>query len=542
MGDRAFTVLALAPVFLIAVALFGILSPMVWRGAGAVFFQGTVEFRRMQMERYDRGSSAELEHELAARAEARRPAYEILDRFRRGIDTSGLEKEARQVFSRFTDELDYRDTPADTRRELRRRARRLRNDLVQAFETTDSAEALRFLDSVLASGSDPDLADTAAEGFFDLARRYRAIVAEVDLTRRREYAEALDEVQGAVTRLLGPRPEEPRPPLAQNQYGATRWDEALRHLDDILFAETWEIREPGQPMEKVRTPRSQQFAGTSLEPLFPLIEENLDEMLLPRFTSYWGYFVDDSTPGHFFGGAGPEILGTIVLTLLAILLAFPLGVISAAYLVEVAGDNWVVNLIRMCINTLAGVPSIVFGLFGLAFVVLWLFPRIGLRGEPCALAAAITLAVLILPVIIRASEEAIRAVPPTYKEASLALGASRFRCFVTVQLPAALPGILTGVILSMSRAAGETAPILFTGAVALGPVLELGGWPPLAWLFKPTRALSYGSYDIAVGDRLAALVPHQQFGMVMTLVGLVLLLNLTAIVIRSRISRKLRGQ
>jgi phosphate transport system permease protein len=94
----------------------------------------------------------------------------------------------------------------------------------------------------------------------------------------------------------------------------------------------------------------------------------------------------------------------------------------------------------------------------------------------------------------------------------------------------------------MSRAAGETAPILFTGAVALGPVLNVAEWPPLGWLFKPTRALSYGSYDIAVGDRLAALVPHQQFGMVMTLVGLVLLLNLSAIIIRSRISRKLRGQ
>ena len=143
-----------------------------------------------------------------------------------------------------------------------------------------------------------------------------------------------------------------------------------------------------------------------------------------------------------------------------------MGIVSASYLVEYGGDTLVIRIIRTCINTLAGVPSIVFGLFGLAFFVL-------LFGRPCILAAAMTLAVLSLPVMIRASEEAIRAVPTTYKEASLALGAGRFRTFMTVTFPAALPGILTGMILSLSRAAGETAPILFTGAVFLGPLPRL---------------------------------------------------------------------
>jgi phosphate transport system permease protein len=190
------------------------------------------------------------------------------------------------------------------------------------------------------------------------------------------------------------------------------------------------------------------------------------------------------------------------------------------------------------------VPSVVFGLFGLALFVLVL-----LDGRQCVLAASLTLAVLILPVIIRASEEAIRSVPPAYKEAALALGASRLRCFLTVQLPAAMPGILTGLILSMSRAAGETAPILFTGAVAVGSALKVfrGDWVanPLAtadWLFQSTRALSYGGYDLAVNDKVAAMVPHQQYGMVTTLVALVLLLNVAAILLRWRISRKLRGQ
>jgi phosphate transport system permease protein len=230
---------------------------------------------------------------------------------------------------------------------------------------------------------------------------------------------------------------------------------------------------------------------------------------------------------------GPEILGTLLLTLLAMVIVFPLGVISAAYLVECASDNIAVRIIRMCINTLAGVPSVVFGLFGLAFFVLFFIPLFGGPSKPCILAASLTLAVLTLPVMIRASEEAIRAVPQTYKEASLGLGAGKFRTFVKVTLPVALPGILTGVILSLSRVAGETAPILFTGAVALGPLPKS--------LLDQTRTLSYGSYDIAVGDRLAMMVPHKQYGMVVTLVLLVLCLNAVAIILRARVFKKLHG-
>ena len=225
------------------------------------------------------------------------------------------------------------------------------------------------------------------------------------------------------------------------------------------------------------------------------------------------------------------MLGTLLLTLLAMCFSIPLGVISAAYLVEYAGDNVVVKIIRVCINTLAGVPSIVYGLFGLAFFVTYV------TKQPCILSASMTLALLVLPVIIRASEEAIRAVPQTYREAAMGLGAGKFRSFLTVTLPAAGPGILTGIILSLSRAAGETAPILFAGAVALGPIPNFTG----KWWLQPTRALSYGCHDITVGDRLAMMVPHKQFGMVMTLIGLVLCLNIVAIVIRSRMSKKLKG-
>ncbi|MFZ9012089.1 MAG: phosphate ABC transporter permease PstA, partial [Anaerohalosphaeraceae bacterium] len=253
--------------------------------------------------------------------------------------------------------------------------------------------------------------------------------------------------------------------------------------------------------------------------------------LKPRFTIYWQYFIDDSTPGHYFGGVGPEVLGTLMLTMLSMCFAVPLGIISAAYLVEYAGDNSIVKLIRICINTLAGVPSIVYGLFGMAFFVSYL------TKHPGILSASMTLALLVLPVIIRASEEAIRGVPQTYREAAMGLGAGKFRSFLTVTLPAAGPGILTGIILSLSRAAGETAPILFAGAAALAPLPDFTG----KWWLQETRALSYGCHDITVGDKLAMMVPHNRYGMVMTLIVLVLCLNIIAIVIRSKMSKKLKG-
>jgi phosphate transport system permease protein len=257
-------------------------------------------------------------------------------------------------------------------------------------------------------------------------------------------------------------------------------------------------------------------------------------MLEPKPTFYWRYFLDDSTPGHYFGGIGPEILGTLLLTLLSMIFVVPFGVVSAAYLTECTREGPVIRIIRMCINTLAGVPSIVFGLFGVAFFVLFFIPLFGGPSQPCILAGSMTLAVLTLPVMIRSSEEAIRTVPQTYKEASLALGASGFRTFVMVTLPAALPGILTGVILSLSRVAGETAPILFTAGITVGPVPKS--------IFQTTRTLSYGSWDMAVGDKLSAQVPHNQFGMVVTLVLLILCMNGLAIILRSRIFKHLKGQ
>jgi len=531
--DKAFTCLTGTSVMLLTSVLLIVLGPMVWRGAKAVMFKDTVEFRKMQLDLYNRGNPENLNIEVAETENFRTVVYETIDEFKHGIDAEELTDKAKQIYRQFGKELRYKGITGQQYQKIRSLARNLRDRLQAAFESNDKNIIKENIDYVLQYRTNEYFVDTAAAEFFTLAEDFQKSIENIDLNKRQQYAASLKQVEETIFRLLGPKPDDPLPALTMERYGATRWDLAEKLLGKLLWSEQWIQKQAGQPLVKIHISRAEEFAGTKLEPLFGYVENNLDNMLKPEFRFYWRYFIDDSTPGHYFGGVGPEILGTLLLTLLAMLFVFPLGVISAAYLVECASDNIAVRVIRMCVNTLAGVPSIVFGLFGLAFFVLFFIPLFGGPSKPCILAASLTLAVLTLPVMIRASEEAIRSVPQAYKEASLGLGASSFRTFVKVTLPAALPGILTGLILSLSRVAGETAPILFTGAVALGPLPKS--------LFDPTRTLSYGSYDIAVGDRLAMMVPHNQYGMVVTLVLLILCLNALAIVLRARVFRKLRG-
>jgi phosphate transport system permease protein len=214
------------------------------------------------------------------------------------------------------------------------------------------------------------------------------------------------------------------------------------------------------------------------------------------------------------------------------LFALPMGIIAAIYLAEYAREGRVVGFLRTCISTLAGVPSIVFGLFGLAFFI----NAVGVSDSKSVLVGSLTLALLILPTVIRAAEEAIRAVPLTYKEAALSLGAGRWHAVVTIILPASLPGILTGAVISMGRAAGETAPIIFTAAVSVGRPLRA-----LETFTQPTPALSWNIYNLATEHAAVEEIRHVQYGMVLVLVALVLLLNLTAIILRARISKRLRA-
>jgi phosphate transport system permease protein len=215
----------------------------------------------------------------------------------------------------------------------------------------------------------------------------------------------------------------------------------------------------------------------------------------------------------------PAIIGTFYLTLGTALFSVPLGVAAAIYLSEYAGDNWITRTIRIAIINLSGIPSVVYGLFGLGLFVLFL------KFGTSILSASLTLSIMTLPVIISTAEEALRSVPQSFRTVSISLGATRWQTIRRIVLPEALPGIITGIILGLERAAGETAPILFTGAAFFLPRL-----PGSA--FDATMALPYHLFVISTQ---VPEMPFQiQYGTALVLIAFVLGMNLIAPFIRSR--------
>ncbi|MCX6562466.1 MAG: phosphate ABC transporter permease PstA [Candidatus Aminicenantes bacterium] len=223
------------------------------------------------------------------------------------------------------------------------------------------------------------------------------------------------------------------------------------------------------------------------------------------------------------GGIFPAILGTFVLVLTSIAFALPIGVMAAVYLSEYAKDNVLTRIINLAIINLAGVSSVVFGLFGLSLFVVFL--RFGVS----IISGALTLGIMTLPVIITTTREALRAVPKSYREVSFSLGASRWQTIRHSVLPFATPGILTGAILSIGRVAGETAPILFTVAAFYLPKL------PHA-LGDQVMALPYHLYIATT--QIPGVPENYRYGTALVLIGLVLVMNIAAARIRSRFRRK----
>lgn len=241
----------------------------------------------------------------------------------------------------------------------------------------------------------------------------------------------------------------------------------------------------------------------------------------------WTFLTQPPMDSMTKGGILPCIVGTLCLSVGAIITAMPVGIASAVYLNEYARPGRTLRLIRLGINNLAGVPSVVFGLFGLAFFVVILKMGVSI------IAGALTLGAMSLPVIIGATEEALKAVPDTYREASLGLGATKWQTIWRVVLPSALPGILTGAILGISRAAGETAPIMFTGAVFFTPILPTS-------IFDEVMALPYHIYVLATAGTEIEATRHLQYGTSLVLIALVLGMNLIAIIYRSRLRRRMQ--
>ena len=239
----------------------------------------------------------------------------------------------------------------------------------------------------------------------------------------------------------------------------------------------------------------------------------------------WEFLTSMPDDGMTGGGILPAIVGTICLSVGSMIFAFPIGVLSGIYLNEYAGNGKIIRFIRMMTNNLSAIPSIVFGLFGMALFVN------GLGFGDSILAGSLTLGILVLPVVIRTTEEALKQVDDSYRHGSLALGASKLQTIFKVVLPMAMPNVLTGLILSLGRVSGETAPILFTVAAYFLPKLPTS-------IFDQVMALPYHLYVLSTSGTDIEASRSMAFGTAFVLVMIVLILNLIANALRRYFSKK----
>jgi phosphate transport system permease protein len=267
---------------------------------------------------------------------------------------------------------------------------------------------------------------------------------------------------------------------------------------------------------------------------------------------FWEFVSGNPRESNTEGGVFPAIFGTVLMVLIMSVAVVPFGVLAALYLREYARQGVLVRTVRIAVNSLAGVPSIVFGVFGLGFFVYFLggsidslffterlpSPTFGTGG---ILWASLTLALLTVPVVVVATEEGLAAVPRANREGSLALGATQFETIWRVVLPNALPGILTGLILAMARGAGEVAPLMITGVVKLAPSMPLDSNWPFLHLERKFMHLGFHIYDVGFQSPNVEAAKPMVYVTALLLVGIVVTLNLAAILIRNRLRRRFAG-
>jgi phosphate transport system permease protein len=270
---------------------------------------------------------------------------------------------------------------------------------------------------------------------------------------------------------------------------------------------------------------------------------------LGRWTEF---LTEEPREANTEGGVLPAIFGTAAMTLLMVIAVAPFGVVTALYLREYARQGRLVSIVRISVNNLAGVPSIVYGVFGLGFFAYTLGARIDelfyperlpspTFGTGGLLWSALTLALLTVPVVIVATEEALAAVPRSVREGSLACGASKWQTIRRVVLPQALPGIMTGLILAMARGAGEVAPLMLVGVVKLAPELPIDGVFPFLHLERSFMHLGFHIYDVGFQSRNSEAGKPMVYVTTLLLITLIALMNATAIVLRARLKRRFAG-
>jgi phosphate transport system permease protein len=266
----------------------------------------------------------------------------------------------------------------------------------------------------------------------------------------------------------------------------------------------------------------------------------------------WAFLSGDPREANTEGGVFPAIFGTVLMVLMMTIMVTPMGVIAAIYLREYANQGAVTQVVRIAVNNLAGVPSIVYGVFGLGFFVYflganidtWFYPEASpapVFGSPGLLWASITLALLTLPVVIVATEEGLARIPRALKEGSLALGATKAETLWRVVLPMATPSIMTGVILAIARAAGEVAPLMLVGVVKLAPTLPLDGNAPFLHMERKFMHLGFHIYDVGFQSPNVEAARPLVYATAFLLVAVVAGLNLTAVSLRNRLREKYKA-
>ena len=558
--DKSFSALALSSMAIMCAAAVAFLAPIIINGSGAVWFKATVEHFKFLREVLDRGSAQELAAMTEKSDAAREKLYSLMRAYESPADFKKISgaiasarraafAEAAKKSAEFVKILDENKGAASAPV-----IKKFGEGIFADYSGLVSGAAKRSSSPAMAeflAGEKEALQDGARAVLEDFAKIRKLSVLEKGRMRRELPAAALENLGAAsekvsednaayaafkegVWELLGPmtQADKEAAKMMRRKFGQTRMDVARKVLgESVLRIRVNSTDSSGrQTSESVLV--AERFKGTPLAEMAKCAEENFTAMMQPRNTFYWGFLFDSPYDSNIFGGIFPMILGTFYLTVGAMIFAAPLGIVAAIYFSEYAKNGRVINFLRMCVGTLAGVPSIVFGLFGLAFLI----NTVKVSESKSVLAGSITLALLILPTIIRSCEEALKTVPNSYREAALGLGAGKWRAICTVILPAALPGMLTGIIISMGRAAGETAPIIFTAATSTGAAIAL------ADVFtEATPALPWNIYNICSEHEMADKIEHVQYGMVLTLIAIVLLLNSVAIVLRDRLQKKLRG-
>lgn len=421
-------------------------------------------------------------------------------------------------------------------------------------ERLENGAFIGFVEALKEGGS------TVAEGDAALAAA-RARLPEAQGLQRRIRALEKDEV-GALNRdmeklRLRRRALEVRPGDASSG-DATALDarEAALHTSyDALQARLDGLRERAAALQLTLRTVDGQTKELPLSAVVRLVEPNRMGVLAKAGTylsRLWEFVSGDPRESNTEGGIFPAIFGTVLMVLIMSVMVVPLGVVTALFLREYAKDGWLVRSVRVAVNNLAGVPSIVFGVFGLGFFVYTLggaidrafyadrlpTPTYGTGG---ILWASLTLALLTVPVVVVATEEALGAVPRSQREASLALGATKWQTLWKVVLPGATPGILTGLILAMARGAGEVAPLMLTGVVKLAPAMPLDGEFPFFHFDRKFMHLGFHIYDVGFQSPNSEAAKPMVYMTALLLLGVVVLLNLVALRLRRRLRERLGG-